>query len=93
MKVCRATGKRRYPVESRAKRARMTLLRKRNDKKNPHALVAYYCAACLGWHVGHNRAMEAVLAEFGSGYTSMDAEPADATSRSAAPDRARKDGQ
>lgn len=61
MKLCRATGKRRYPVEARAKRVRLTLLRKRNDVKNPHALIAYYCVACLGWHIGHSQIMSAAL--------------------------------
>lgn len=84
MRLCRATGKRRYPVESRAKRVRLTLLRKRNDTKNPHTLIAYYCTACDGWHVGHSRIIAAAL-KSGSGNQPADAKRAEPTRRSEAP--------
>lgn len=56
--------KKAFKHEGRAKRHRLSILRKHDGRKDPHTLAVYYCERGRCWHVGHSRILaEALHAE------------------------------
>lgn len=51
-KKCKATGKTRYPTQSRA-RAGMMYIISHDSSVNMFDMHTYECDSCKGWHIGH----------------------------------------
>lgn len=56
-----ACGKRAFRFEARAKRYRLTVLRRHDGRKDPHTLAVYWCERSRAWHVGHSRILRRAL--------------------------------